>query len=73
MPSFMRQSLQVLADSSEVVGSGWSYINEPVGISKNDAFTKPGLLEQINTTADQSDYLWYSLRYTSLVFPLLLS
>ncbi|KAJ4726013.1 Beta-galactosidase [Melia azedarach] len=61
MPSFMRQFLQVLADSSEVVGSSWSYINEPVGISKNDAFTKPGLLEQINTTADQSDYLWYSL------------
>ncbi|KAK4483158.1 hypothetical protein RD792_010338 [Penstemon davidsonii] len=41
--------------------SSWSWINEPVGISSNSAFTKPGLLEQINTTADQSDYLWYSI------------
>jgi hypothetical protein len=24
--------------------------------------SKTGLLEQINTTADRSDYLWYSLR-----------
>ncbi|KAH9700707.1 Beta-galactosidase 8 [Citrus sinensis] len=61
VPSFSRQSLQVAADSSDAIGSGWSYINEPVGISKDDAFTKPGLLEQIKTTADQSDYLWYSL------------
>lgn len=46
-------------DSSKVQ-SDWSYINEPVGISKSDAFTKTGLMEQINTTADVSDYLWYS-------------
>ncbi|EPS72770.1 beta-galactosidase, partial [Genlisea aurea] len=42
--------------------SKWSWIREPVGISSSDAFTKNGLLEQINTTADQSDYLWYSSR-----------
>ncbi|KAJ3682655.1 hypothetical protein LUZ60_015228 [Juncus effusus] len=41
--------------------SGWSYVNEPVGISKGDAFTRNGLVEQINTTADVSDYLWYNL------------
>ncbi|EYU36194.1 hypothetical protein MIMGU_mgv1a001958mg [Erythranthe guttata] len=40
--------------------SVWSWIDEPVGISSSSAFTKLGLLEQINTTADQSDYLWYS-------------
>ncbi|KAK0606316.1 hypothetical protein LWI29_036436 [Acer saccharum] len=61
VPSFMRQSLKVAADSSDAIGSAWSYINEPVGITKDDAFTKVGLLEQINTTADKSDYLWYSL------------
>ncbi|XP_041990675.1 beta-galactosidase 8-like [Salvia splendens] len=44
--------------------SGWSWINEPVGISSNSAFTKLGLQEQINTTADKSDYLWYSLSTT---------
>lgn len=63
IPSFSHQALNVDADSTEAIGSGWSWINEPVGISKDNAFTKPGLLEQINTTADQSDYLWYSLRY----------
>ncbi|KAL5765826.1 hypothetical protein ACOSP7_016443 [Xanthoceras sorbifolium] len=61
VPSFMRQSLKVAADSSDAIGSAWSYINEPVGITKGDAFSKVGLLEQINTTADKSDYLWYSL------------
>ncbi|PON71842.1 Glycoside hydrolase [Parasponia andersonii] len=61
IPSFTRQSLINDVDSSKSLGSAWSWINEPVGISKDDAFTKPGLLEQINTTADQSDYLWYSL------------
>ncbi|XP_057953091.1 beta-galactosidase 8 [Malania oleifera] len=48
-------------DSSEAFQSDWSWTNEPVGISKRDSFTKVGLLEQINTTADKSDYLWYSL------------
>ncbi|EEF32103.1 beta-galactosidase, putative [Ricinus communis] len=61
VPSFARQSLVGDVDSSKAIGSGWSWINEPVGISKNDAFVKSGLLEQINTTADKSDYLWYSL------------
>ncbi|KAL0390513.1 UNVERIFIED_CONTAM: Beta-galactosidase 8 [Sesamum calycinum] len=36
--------------------SGWSWIHEPIGISSDSAFTKLGLLEQINTTAE-SDYL----------------
>ncbi|XP_073149103.1 beta-galactosidase 8-like [Henckelia pumila] len=46
--------------ASDASISGWSWINEPVGISSDNAFTKFGLLEQINTTADVSDYLWYS-------------
>ncbi|XP_072961559.1 beta-galactosidase 6 [Typha angustifolia] len=48
-------------DSSKDIKPDWSYIVEPVGISKSNAFTKAGLLEQINTTADSSDYLWYSV------------
>jgi hypothetical protein len=47
---------------SRLSSSGWSYVKEPVGISKADAFTRNGLFEQINTTADASDYLWYSIR-----------
>ncbi|MED6218519.1 Beta-galactosidase 8 [Stylosanthes scabra] len=51
-----------IADTSlEASTSGWSWISEPVGISKADSFNKIGLVEQINTTADRSDYLWYSL------------
>lgn len=61
IPSFARQSLIDDVDASKSLGSVWSWINEPVGISKDNAFSKPGLLEQINTTADKSDYLWYSL------------
>lgn len=58
--SFATESLKEELDSSDSSSSGWSWISEPVGISKDDAFTKSGLLEQINTTADRSDYLWYS-------------
>ncbi|KAM5584077.1 beta-galactosidase 8 [Rosa sericea] len=60
IPSFTRQSISADVEPTGAVGSGWSWINEPVGISKADAFTRKGLLEQINTTADKSDYLWYS-------------
>uniref|UniRef100_A0A5B7B913 Beta-galactosidase n=1 Tax=Davidia involucrata TaxID=16924 RepID=A0A5B7B913_DAVIN len=58
---FMHQTLKDGVTSSEAFQSGWSWINEPVGISNNNAFMKLGLVEQINTTADKSDYLWYSL------------
>lgn len=61
IPTFVYESLSEVVDSSATVNADWSWINEPVGISKNDSFVKPGLLEQINTTADSSDYLWYSL------------
>ncbi|GJX83330.1 hypothetical protein Tco_0332811 [Tanacetum coccineum] len=42
---------------SQAISSDWSYVSEPMGISSNDAFNRPELLEQINTTADHSDYL----------------
>uniref|UniRef100_A0A0E0CY77 Beta-galactosidase n=1 Tax=Oryza meridionalis TaxID=40149 RepID=A0A0E0CY77_9ORYZ len=60
-------SAQDTDDSSitpELATAGWSYAIEPVGITKENALTKPGLMEQINTTADASDFLWYS---TSIV------
>ncbi|RDX70682.1 Beta-galactosidase 8 [Mucuna pruriens] len=59
--SFTTESLKQEAGSLDDSGSGWSWISEPVGISKADSFSKFGLVEQINTTADRSDYLWYSL------------
>ncbi|KAK6163297.1 hypothetical protein DH2020_000161 [Rehmannia glutinosa] len=59
--NFVRQPSKDDTTATDAFFSGWSWINEPVGISSDSAFTKQGLLEQINTTADQSDYLWYSL------------
>ncbi|XP_057449008.1 beta-galactosidase 8-like [Lotus japonicus] len=59
--SFTAESLKEKVDSLDGSSSGWSWISEPIGISKDDSFSKSGLLEQINTTADRSDYLWYSL------------
>ncbi|KAI3938953.1 hypothetical protein MKW92_030529 [Papaver armeniacum] len=58
---FHRQSDDKIDNSAAEFQSGWSWFVEPVGISKSDAFSKQGLLEQINTTSDVSDYLWYSL------------
>ncbi|KAK6141946.1 hypothetical protein DH2020_024319 [Rehmannia glutinosa] len=60
--NFVRQPSKDDTTATDASFSGWSWINEPVGISSDSAFAKQGLLEQINTTADQSDYLWYSLR-----------
>ncbi|KAI7992809.1 Beta-galactosidase 8 [Camellia lanceoleosa] len=65
IPQFTRQSLNDNVGASEAFLSGWSWFNEPVGISSNNAFMQLGLAEQINTTADKSDYLWYSLSTNS--------
>ncbi|GAB2275102.1 Beta-galactosidase 8 [Dionaea muscipula] len=61
LPKFIPQALNHKVDSLEGSESSWVWFPEPVGISKSDAFSKTGLLEQINTTADKSDYLWYSV------------
>ncbi|KAI8004301.1 Beta-galactosidase 8 [Camellia lanceoleosa] len=65
IPQFTCQSLNDNVGVSEAFLSGWSWFNEPVGISSNNAFMQLGLAEQINTTADKSDYLWYSLSTNS--------
>ncbi|KAG8634453.1 beta-galactosidase 8 [Manihot esculenta] len=38
----------------------WSWYKEKVGIWGNNSFMEPVLLEQVNTTKDTSDFLWYS-------------
>lgn len=55
-------SRSTTVDGNLVVASPWSWYKEEVGIWGNNSFTKPGLLEQINTTKDTSDFLWYSTR-----------
>ncbi|XVE51262.1 hypothetical protein DITRI_Ditri02bG0025800 [Diplodiscus trichospermus] len=40
--------------------SSWSWYEEKPGVWGNNSFTDSRLLEQINTTKDSSDYLWYT-------------
>lgn len=47
-----------LASSS----SPWSWYKEKIGVSGNNTFVASNLLEQINTTKDMSDFLWYTTR-----------
>ncbi|GJN30924.1 hypothetical protein PR202_gb19270 [Eleusine coracana subsp. coracana] len=64
---YLQSSTETSDDSfvtPELAVSGWSYAIEPVGITKDNSLTKPGLMEQINTTADASDFLWYSTSVT---------
>lgn len=44
--------------------SSWSWFKEPVGISSSSTTQSSGLVEQIQTTAHKTDFLWYSLRYS---------
>ncbi|KAL6201128.1 hypothetical protein ACLB2K_024843 [Fragaria x ananassa] len=41
--------------------SSWGWYKETVGSWSNGSFSSPGLLEQISTTKDTSDFLWYSI------------
>ncbi|KAM1108418.1 hypothetical protein PS1_005026 [Malus domestica] len=41
--------------------ASWSWYKERVGTWSNNSFTDSGLLEQISTTKDVSDYLWYTI------------
>lgn len=38
----------------------WQSYNEETALNDGNTFTATGLLEQVNTTRDNSDYLWYS-------------
>ncbi|KAG8387698.1 hypothetical protein BUALT_Bualt02G0048300 [Buddleja alternifolia] len=61
MPKFVSEPFKNGNKTSTASQSSWSWFQEPVGISSKNAFVLPGLVEQINTTGDRSDYLWYSL------------
>ncbi|KAL7162616.1 hypothetical protein ACSBR2_042993 [Camellia fascicularis] len=41
------------------IGFSWQSFNEEPASYNDNSFTTSGLLEQINTTRDMSDYLWY--------------
>eukprot|EP01018_Ginkgo_biloba_P021966 Gb_39827 [translate_table: standard] len=50
-----------LKSTSGSIGTTWRWYYEPIGIWGNNSFKKTGLVEQINTTGDSSDYLWYTI------------
>ncbi|KAK2969871.1 hypothetical protein RJ640_030180, partial [Escallonia rubra] len=43
-----------------LASSKWSWYKEEVGVWSNNSFVASSLLEQINTTKDISDFLWYT-------------
>ncbi|RAL42410.1 hypothetical protein DM860_017590 [Cuscuta australis] len=53
------QSTQMKMTSTGGQGLSWHSYNEETTSYDDNAFTAVGLLEQINTTRDASDYLWY--------------
>ena len=41
-------------------GFSWQAYTEEPALEFDNTFTVSGLLEQINTTRDATDYLWYT-------------
>ncbi|CAN1334340.1 Beta-galactosidase 9 [Linum perenne] len=50
-----------MGEGSLKVGS-WLVVKEPITIWSENNFTIKGILEHLNVTKDQSDYLWYFTR-----------
>ncbi|KAG6428159.1 hypothetical protein SASPL_112408 [Salvia splendens] len=46
----------------EYISKTWETVKEPIGIWSARNFTYQGILEHLNVTKDQSDYLWYLTR-----------
>lgn len=44
------------------ISETWSSANEPIGVWGGGNFTYQGILEHLNVTKDQTDYLWYTTR-----------
>lgn len=58
--STLRGSSSMQIAGIEMISPKWSWQQEPIGVWGIGAFSKSALLEQINTTADSTDYLWYT-------------
>ncbi|XP_021291339.1 beta-galactosidase 9 [Herrania umbratica] len=55
---------QLVMTKNEVSGipESWMSVNEPIGIWSVNNFTFQGMLEHLNVTKDESDYLWHMTR-----------
>lgn len=45
----------------------WMTVEEPIGIWSENNFTVRGILEHLNVTKDDSDYLWHRTRYILII------
>lgn len=45
------------------ITKSWMTVKEPIGVWSENNFTVQGILEHLNVTKDQSDYLWHITRY----------
>lgn len=64
-PSYSgRQNPTVLSldGKSRYLSSNWWTSKEPIGTWGDDNFSAQGILEHLNVTKDNSDYLWYTTR-----------
>lgn len=52
---------------SDYISKTWEFVKEPIGVWSHRNFTHQGILEHLNVTKDQSDYLWYTTR--SVILP----
>ncbi|OMO71010.1 hypothetical protein CCACVL1_18521 [Corchorus capsularis] len=60
-----KRSMPELVMSKTEVSSfseSWMSVNEPIGIWSANNFTFQGMLEHLNVTKDESDYLWHMTR-----------
>ncbi|KAM7263776.1 hypothetical protein ACFE04_001459 [Oxalis oulophora] len=55
-----RKTRTTIVNQLSSATSSWSWYEENVGAWSNSSFKASSLLEQINTTKDTSDYLWYT-------------
>ncbi|PIN25789.1 Beta-galactosidase [Handroanthus impetiginosus] len=44
------------------ISESWKFVKEPIGVWSDSNFTYQGILEHLNVTKDQTDYLWYTTR-----------
>lgn len=59
---YLQQKIKNQNDFSTLTKS-WMSLAEPITIWSNDSFTVQGILEHLNVTKDDSDYLWLFTRY----------
>lgn len=45
------------------ISKKWMTVKEVISVWSGNNFTSQGILEHLNVTNDQSDYLWYFTRY----------